>query len=149
MEERTVKLSLEKAREFYNKGGEFKDLALSAFSKEELNALPNTWEEYKASVKNVEILNSTRFQLADSPFTNTELRAFLKLKFLRDCYRGKWEPDYKDNTTKPIIVLYGGNLEVKYTNCCGYFLAFQNESMANKFLKNFKNLIIEALSYLS
>lgn len=33
MEERNIKLSIEKAREFYSKGGEFKDLALSAFTK--------------------------------------------------------------------------------------------------------------------
>ena len=32
MEERTVKLTLEKAKEFYKKGGEFRDLALSAFT---------------------------------------------------------------------------------------------------------------------
>ena len=36
METRNIKLTLEKAREFYNKGGEFRDLILSAFSEEEL-----------------------------------------------------------------------------------------------------------------
>lgn len=48
METRNVKLSLEKAKEFYAKGGEFRDLALSAFTEEELTkkALPKTWEEY-------------------------------------------------------------------------------------------------------
>ena len=47
MEERNIKLSLEKAREFYSKGGEFKDLALSAFTEDEiLLKLPKTWEEF-------------------------------------------------------------------------------------------------------
>lgn len=48
MSERIIKLSLEKAKEFYNKGGEFRDLALSAYSKEELTTieLPKTWEEF-------------------------------------------------------------------------------------------------------
>lgn len=48
MKERNIKLSLEKAKEFYAKGGEFRDLALSAFTEEELTKkeLPKTWEEY-------------------------------------------------------------------------------------------------------
>ena len=48
MEERTIKISLDKAREWYNKGGELKELALSAFSEEEIKAsmLPKTWEEF-------------------------------------------------------------------------------------------------------
>ena len=48
MEERNIKLSLEKAREFYSKGGELKDLALSAFTEGEILAsiLPKTWEEF-------------------------------------------------------------------------------------------------------
>ena len=48
MEERSIKISLDKAREWYNRGGEYKELALSAFSEEEIKAsmLPNTWEEF-------------------------------------------------------------------------------------------------------
>lgn len=48
MEERNIKLSIEKAREFYSKGGEFKDLALSAFTEDEIliSKLPKTWEEF-------------------------------------------------------------------------------------------------------
>ena len=39
MEERNVKISLEKAREWYNKGGELKEIALSAFSEEEITEI--------------------------------------------------------------------------------------------------------------
>ena len=48
MEERNVKISLDKAREWYNKGGELKEIALSAFTENEitLSALPNTWEDF-------------------------------------------------------------------------------------------------------
>ena len=58
MEERNVKISLDKAREWYNKGGELKEIALSAFTEKEItlsaftekeiteSALPNTWEEF-------------------------------------------------------------------------------------------------------
>ena len=53
MEERTIKLSLDKAKEFYEKGGEFKDLALSAFTEKELKEvkLPKTWEEFCSTHK--------------------------------------------------------------------------------------------------
>ena len=48
MEARIITLTLEKAKEFYKKGGEFKDLALSAYTEEELLEimLPKTWEEF-------------------------------------------------------------------------------------------------------
>ena len=51
MEERSIKISLERAREWYNRGGEYKMLALSAFNEEEIKEikkiiLPNTWEEF-------------------------------------------------------------------------------------------------------
>ena len=48
MEERTIKISLEKAREWYNRGGEYKELALSAFTEKEIKeiVLPNSWEEF-------------------------------------------------------------------------------------------------------
>ena len=48
MEERNVKISLDKAREWYNKGGELKELALSAFTENEIkeSALSNSWEEF-------------------------------------------------------------------------------------------------------
>ena len=53
METRTIKLTLEKAKEFYKKGGEFRDLALSAYTEEELTKveLPKTWEEFCETIK--------------------------------------------------------------------------------------------------
>ena len=48
MEKRNIAISLDKARDWYNRGGENKELALSAFSEEEIKAsmLPNSWEEF-------------------------------------------------------------------------------------------------------
>ena len=47
MEARVITLTLEKAKEFYKKGGEFRDLALSAYTEEKKkNSLPKTWEEF-------------------------------------------------------------------------------------------------------
>ena len=53
MEARVITLTPEKAKEFYNKGGEFRDLALSAYTEEELTKveLPKTWEEFCSNYK--------------------------------------------------------------------------------------------------
>ena len=73
MEERNIKLSLEKAREFYSKGGELKDLALSAFTEDEilLQQLPKTWEEFCI---NNPICSGSQFYVDDqSKIENCEL----------------------------------------------------------------------------
>ena len=45
-EERNITLTLDKAKEWYNKGGELKEIALQAFTEKELNPLPRSWEEF-------------------------------------------------------------------------------------------------------
>ena len=44
-EERNITLTLDKAKEWYKKGGELKEIALQAFTEKELNPLPRSWEE--------------------------------------------------------------------------------------------------------
>ena len=44
MESRNVKVSLETAKRWYEQGGEFKEMALSAFTEVELNPIRNEWE---------------------------------------------------------------------------------------------------------
>ena len=45
-EERNITLTLEKAKEWYKKGGELKEIALQAFTERELNPLPRSWKEF-------------------------------------------------------------------------------------------------------
>lgn len=153
MEERNIKLTLEKAREFYNKGGEFRDLALSAFTEKELNKaeLPTTWEEYCAS----SYKNTTYFDVDFFWACGTLLRchgvsksfiAFVKLYLLRECYRQGWKPDLIDFTSNYYIDLCE-KPEVKYTNK-KQFLLFPSYVIAKKFLYNFKDLIIEAEGFI-
>lgn len=96
MEERTIKLTLEKAKEFYNKGGEFKDLALSVFTVEELihKELPKTWEEYKDNwaerekgirLEDMSEVELDKIKLSDD--ITSAHNALLALHLLRDCYR--------------------------------------------------------------
>ena len=44
METRNVKITLETAKRWYEQGGEFKEMALSAFTEAELNPVRNEWD---------------------------------------------------------------------------------------------------------
>lgn len=164
MEERTIKLSLEKAKEFYKKGGEFKDLALSAFSEKELEEikLPKTWAEFcnTHGIKigeyyinpNCEIVpfnhNERRHKETDKNiFCNKEAAeahlALMQLHQLRDCYRQGWVPNLNNNKVKFCI---NQNPDYNITAYCdtSRFLSFQSKEIAEEFLNNFRDLIVQA-----
>ena len=116
MEERNVKISLDKAREWYNQGGELKELALSAFTENEItiSALPNTWQEFckMYPIKDDEWYIGTNsniirmFQekrhilyccnILPSQRAAKAHLAYMQLHQLRDCYRQGWVPDWGD-----------------------------------------------------
>lgn len=164
MEERTIKLTLEKAKEFYDKGGEFKDLALSAFSEEELTKieLPKTWEEFCSQFKihgeyYIDTDSSINGDCSGrrSPIFDKNMLpskkaaeqhlALMQLHQLRDCYRQGWTPNWLDGKAKycivhGIVITY---LIAAYEGTKA-FLSFQSEEIAKLFLKNFRSLIEEA-----
>ena len=47
MKTRTIEISLDTAKRLYEQGGEYRDIALTAFKEHELigDRLPKTWEE--------------------------------------------------------------------------------------------------------
>ena len=166
MEARAITLTLEKAKEFYKKGGEFRDLALSAYTEEELLGimLPKTWEEFcdlfkiheeyhidSASdiIKNEDdyyrdpLLN--RNLLVSKEAANQHL-ALMQLHQLRDCYRQGWKPDWKD-TSMPKYCIYV-NKKQKFDISSFYerreFLSFQSRKLAEEFLNNFRDFILQA-----
>ena len=161
MEERNVKISLDKAREWYNQGGELKELALSAFSEKEIteSALPNSWEEFceMYPIKDDEWyigMNSDIINMFKGKRYNQYNRnilpslqaakahlALMQLHQLRDCYRQGWLPDWKDNITKYCIALESNRYVIYKNLCTCNFLSFQSLELAEKFLKNFKGLI--------
>ena len=162
MEERNVKISLEKAREWYNKGGELKELALSVFTENEIttSALPNTWEEfckmypvkldewYIDSNSNLKThICETRFckeykNVLPSKQAAEQHLAYMQLHQLRDCYRQGWVPDWKNSYQwKWCIILDTDTLIITTGTCYNRFLSFQSKAIAKKFLENFKGLI--------
>lgn len=153
MEERNIKLTLEKAKEFYAKGGEFRDLALSAFTEEELTKkeLPKTWEEYikywAKRRKGVRLSDMTEIELDKIKFTNSFLyahNALTQLHLLRDCYRQGWVPKWNDDTTKYCVKTRSGQVYMYKSRQTNHVLSFQDEETAIEFMENFKMLILQA-----
>ena len=164
MSERVIKLSLEKAKEFYNKGGEFRDLALSAYSKEELITigLPKTWDEFCSkygvqdeyyigsdSIIKRAPLNNFRLTYRDSNLLPNKQAAeahlaLIKLHQLRDCYRQGWKPDWTIPKSNFAIFYMKGRYTVEEFIYSREFLTFQTREIASEFLTNFRELIEEA-----
>lgn len=164
MESRTIQLTLEKAKEFYKKGGEFRDLALSAFTEEELKKveLPKTWEEFCSQFKihgeyYIDTDSSINGDCSGrrSPIFDKNMLpskeaaeqhlALMQLHQLRDCYRQGWEPNWLDDGNKYCIIYNSvHNYSISINKNTRVFLSFQSREIAQLFLDNFRNLIEEA-----
>lgn len=142
-EERNITLTLDKAKEWYNKGGALKEIALQVFSEQELNPLPKSWKEF---CKMYPVIQEKYIFLSCCP---QRYIALWKLEQLRDCYRQGWEPDWTDYCTeKYCIVLNSNKLVVSLWGVSAKFLAFQSREIAEEFLKNFDWLIKEAEDFI-
>ena len=167
METRTIKLTLEKAKEFYKKGGEFKDLALSAYTEEELTKteLPKTWEEFcenykiqsnecyissNSTIKPATLSSDPRLICTDSNLLPNKQAAeqhlaLMKLHQLRDCYNDNWHCDWNNEYEKnAVIVRSHGELKIYAEWAITTFLTFKSMEIAKLFLKNFHDLIEKA-----
>ena len=161
MEERNVKISLDKARDWYNQGGELKELALSAFTEKEIttSALPNTWEEFckmypvkndewyidsnsnlKTNVGGARFCKEYRNALPSKQAAEQHL-AYMQLHQLRDCYRQGWLPNWSDDNQIKWCIYLDFNMLVVKSIYSSQFLSFQSQDIAEKFLNNFKGLI--------
>ena len=156
METRTIEISLETARRWYEQGGELKDMALGAFDEKELigNRLPKSWEEYRAMKGDEgEKANAalsfayTSINGAFPDYHDAEKHiALMKLHLLRDEYRQGWKPDWCDNSDKYKITKMRSDYEivVTFSTCYSSFLSFKTKEVAKEFLTNFLDLIKEA-----
>ena len=156
METRYIEISLDTAKRWYEQGGELREIALGAYSEQELigSRLPKTWDEYCA--KHGEVGDKIKASL-DSAYTTINRYAFsdykqtqahiaiIKLHLLRDEYRNGWKPDWKDDSQMKYVIY---NPEGEFTIGCYInsrrFLAFQDKKRAKEFLTNFRELIEQA-----
>ena len=156
MNTRYIEISLETAKRWYEQGGELKDMALGAFSEQELigGRLPKTWDEYcvkhgevgdkiKASL-NTAYMTINKYTFSDYKQTEAHI-AMMKLHLLRDEYRNGWKPDWKDDSQmKYVIYNPEGEFTIGCYNSSRRFLAFQDYKRAKEFLTNFRELIEQA-----
>ena len=156
METRQIELSLDTARRLYEQGGEYRNIALTAFKEHELigDRLPKTWAEYcakhgevgdkiKASL-NTAYTTINKYIFSDYKQVQAYI-ALIKLHLLRDEYRQSWKPDWKDaGELKYLILKLGNKLDVIEIRTTQSFLAFQDDKQAYEFLTNFRDLIEEA-----
>lgn len=159
-EERNITLTLDKAQEWYKKGGELKEVALQAFTEQELNLLPKSWEEFceKYPVKKGECALESEGKIRTLPWdADTRMYknwtpskksaeahlAMIQLEQLRDCWLKGWTPTW-DISQKWCIRLWGNELSIGTTTNISKFLTFPTREMAEEFLKCFRDLIILA-----
>ena len=155
METRQIELSLDTAKRLYEQGGEYRDIALTAFKEYELigDRLPKTWEEYCVKHGGVgnkidESLGSAytiinRYVFLDYKQTQAYI-AKMMLHLLRDEYRQGWKPNYNIRQDKYTIVYsnnWGLTVVIYQTP---RFLSFQSREIAEEFLTNFRELIEQA-----
>jgi len=157
-EERNITLTLDKAKEWYKKGGELREIALQAYSKEELNPLPRSWEEfatnyarmgYYISSDGKPLMCASSGKLSSphvcpSKESAEAHLAMIQLEQLRDCYRGLfvtvigmpvWNISMYDGKPRIFQAMWGRNQS---------FLSFQSRKVAEEYLENFKPLIEKA-----
>ena len=145
MDVRRVTVTLDKAKEWYKKGGTLKEIALQAYSEKELTKvdLPKTWEEFYEQYEFKPVLNLCLSAVSNNfsmKYVN-KFEAFVKLQYLRDCWRQGWT--YTPEQTGYSIKFINGKLGV-HAYGSREFLSFPTKEMAEVFLKCFKNLIEKA-----
>ena len=159
METRTIEISLDTAKRWYEQGGELRDLAIGAFGDKMLigDRLPRTWDEYcikhgengdkiKASL-NTAYTMINKYTFSDYKQTEAHI-AMMKLHLLRDEYRNGWLPCFGDNSKKYGIkrnMIAGKTwLVIALHTYYSDSLSFPTYKLAEEFLTNFRELIEQA-----
>lgn len=167
-EERNITLTLDKAKEWYKKGGELKEIALQAFSEKELTKvdLPKTWEEFcdkyskindkeyfidtNSNIEQVNdvIPNHCRLMKSDRNICPSKKSAeahlaLMQLEHLRNCWWGNWKPEWNASHKYAIKNLQGELTIIGCSNVAA-FLVFPTREMAEEFLECFRDLIEKA-----
>ena len=159
METRQVELSLDTAKRLYEQGGEYRDIALTAFKEHELigDRLPKTWDEYCAKHGDMGVIIKASLGTAYVALNKHLFRDYkqaqahitkMKLHLLRDEYRQGWKPNWTDKSIKYGIMwntlAENKELMVAWHSYAPIFLSFPTEEIASEFLTNFRELIEQA-----
>lgn len=170
METKTLKISLEKAKELYKNGSEdIKTLLLETFTREELESktLPTTWEEYCENhyckgyyldggstihpftlSNDIKLIPDSDKNTVESKENGEAILALCQLIRLRDEYNGHKPIDYDaEYPYRPYSIVYDiADTSYKIVSANKYsqykrLFVFHTEELAIEFLKNFKPLL--------
>jgi hypothetical protein len=135
--ERNITLTLDKAKEWYKKGGELREIALQAFTEKELNPLPRSWDEF---------CRKYEFACLSTRYSNFPLKydALFKLEQLRNCWWNGWEPNWNDVQQDKHCIIHSQEFKIHILYETRRFLSFPTEEMAKEFLECFRDLIEKA-----
>ena len=160
METRLIRLSLDTAKRLYEQGGEYRDIALTAFKEHELidGRLPKTWDEYcakhgeegdkiKASL-NTAYMTINKYTFSDSKQAQVHI-AKMKLHLLRDEYRNGWKPSWGGSSNykygiKWNMIAGKTRLVIAQHTYDSDSLSFPTYELAEEFLTNFREFIEQA-----
>ena len=159
METRNVKITLETAKRWYEQGGEFKEMALSAFTEAELKPIKNEWEErfIGENIQGFYIGNDAEIYLEDSIANYSEKGTFKTEKQAKSAlayaqltqlmtlpeYNGDWVPDWSNDEIKYIIRRYSGDIEINCYSKTYHPIYFKSSAIRDKFLENNLDLLKE------
>lgn len=160
METRNVKITLETAKRWYEQGGEFKEMALSAFTESELNPIRNEWESkfIENNIKGCYIGRDSIISHLDYIASKSKKGTFKTEKQAKSAlayaqltqlmalpeYNGDWVPDWNNGLVwKYSIVRSGSGI---YRGSCGQNyepISFKSSEIRDKFLENNLDLLKE------
>ena len=160
METRNVKVSLETAKRWYQQGGEFKEMALSAYSEAELKPVKNEWEiKFSGNciegyyISSLSTVNSIRSECSDEDkaIFKTEKQAKSALAYAQltqlmalEEYNGNWIADWTNgNESKYCIVPVGNKLKLEVFFEFKQNICFRNKAIAELFLSNNYDLLMQ------
>ena len=158
METRNVKVSLETAKRWYEQGGEFKEMALSAFKEAELNPIRNEWESkfvgkeikgyYSTNSKILEAKGNCSNKCKDIFRTKKQAKSALAYAQLTQLmalpeYNCDWVPDWNDYEFKYIIRRYRNGLDTDDSSKTHHHISFKSAEIRDKFLENNYDLLKE------
>lgn len=159
MEIRDLKITFETAKRWYNGNNEeLKKLSLQVYPEIKKKELPNSWEDLGSVVgwyvdANLLVANKIDTYTSDlsrNVFSTKEEAeasiALAQLTQLMKVYNDGWKPDWTDeNQAKYCIEKWGGTdviISINYQSM--RLFAFEDFWQAQKFMKNFEDLIIKA-----
>ena len=155
-----MKITIETAKRWYEQGGEFKEMALSAFKEAELNPIRNECEDRVISygtrfvsgwyLGGDSVYKETNEESTDRSTFKTEKQAKSALAYAQLTqlmalpeYNGDWAPDWTDDEIKFIIRRYGDKIDIDYYTNAYYPISFKSEEIRDNFLENNCDLLKE------